>query len=251
MVDQDSTALIILAEIAGYLATISFAIQYIPQAYLNYKRKSVKGYSPIGVTIKLIGASFLAINSILLKEMIPICLYGILNVSQHLFFMIQFAIYDNDRRYYSFFLLPIFAFLLGTLLPSSIPYTNSLKPISQFLSHLPQLYLSYKKKTTEGVSLTTQHLNMIGGVCGLFMYSIVEAKTYSTVLMYWSSLFQAISLYIFAIYFDGWMSFLVSFPFVGEVYDYKLPMTIPTAHISSPISTSKHVGKKINEDYSQ
>uniref|UniRef100_A0A7S1PHT6 Mannose-P-dolichol utilization defect 1 protein homolog n=1 Tax=Percolomonas cosmopolitus TaxID=63605 RepID=A0A7S1PHT6_9EUKA len=210
---EDST--LQLAELAGYIATICFTLQYAPQAYLNYKRKSVQGFSTTGVLIKLVGASFLAVNAILLGEALPLCIYGIFNVSQHVIFMIQFAFYMKQKKFFWFCALPLIPLIVGVSLPETIPLTNTLKPISQLTSHLPQLYLSYKKRTTEGVSLSTQHLNVIGGFCGLFMYSFIEAKSFMTVLVYWNSLFQAFSLYALAVYFDGWERIWSSLPLVG------------------------------------
>ena len=40
-------------------------LRYVPQMWLNFRRKSVKGFSTYGIIIKLIGASFLLVNSYL------------------------------------------------------------------------------------------------------------------------------------------------------------------------------------------
>lgn len=42
-----------LAYSAGYFATLCFTLQYIPQAILNYKRKSITGFSTTGILIKV------------------------------------------------------------------------------------------------------------------------------------------------------------------------------------------------------
>ena len=81
----------ILATLAGTLASICFTLQYVcihsdffcafhfvsinthpvfvyrylPQAWLNYQRQSVKGFYTIGIIIKLVGACFLTINAYL------------------------------------------------------------------------------------------------------------------------------------------------------------------------------------------
>lgn len=39
--------------------------RYLPQTWLNFRRKSVKGFSTHGIIIKLFGASFLLVNSYL------------------------------------------------------------------------------------------------------------------------------------------------------------------------------------------
>jgi hypothetical protein len=49
-----------------FVDLIGFDTRYIPQAWLNYRRKHVKGFSKLGIVIKHIGASFLWINSMIL-----------------------------------------------------------------------------------------------------------------------------------------------------------------------------------------
>lgn len=52
-------------------------------------------------------------------------------------------------------------------------------------------------KTTSGVSLSTQHLNTIGGLAGLYMCYVLPVST-ATLLLYCNSLFQAFSIYFLA-----------------------------------------------------
>lgn len=101
----------------GYLATACFTLQYIPQTILNFKRKSVQGFSTAGIIIKLIGASFLAINAYITGETLPVVLYGLLNITQHSIFMIQFATYTQQQHFYFWILFPVIPFLLGIYLP--------------------------------------------------------------------------------------------------------------------------------------
>lgn len=183
---------------AGYLSSLCFTLQYVPQMVLNYRRRSVSGLSTTGIIIKLVGACFLCVNSYLTGEHLSVVMYGTLNVVQHLVFVSQFATYTGDRSFMLWFLFPLLPLCLGTALPASIgalyiyiyiirickcarrahiplcvhtqhtALTSSFKPISQLLSHLPQLYLTWNKKTAEGVSLSTQHLNLVGGLSGLY-----------------------------------------------------------------------------------
>jgi uncharacterized protein with PQ loop repeat len=106
--------------LAGYFATICFTVQYIPQTILNFKRKSVKGFSTHGILIKLIGASFLCINSIFMGENIPVILYGLLNVIQHIIFMFQFGSYNNSYYWYGWILFPIVPYYLALYFPITI-----------------------------------------------------------------------------------------------------------------------------------
>lgn len=80
------------AECLGHLATCCFTIQYMPQAYKNYTRKSCHGFSSSGIVIKLVGAAFLMVNSYLLGELSSVILYGLFNVVQHSAFMIQYVL---------------------------------------------------------------------------------------------------------------------------------------------------------------
>lgn len=77
------------------------------------------------------------------------------------------------------------------------------KPISQLISHIPQLVECCKKKTTKGVSLSSQHLNLFCGIFGMYMCFFIPPKTFWTYVLYINSLFQAISIYVCAIIFDG------------------------------------------------
>jgi len=193
----------LFALISGYLAAFLFTFQYIPQTILNFKRKSISGLSTTGIIVKLIGASFLTVNSYLIEEALPTILYGFLNVLQMFIFMYQFAAYTGKRHYYFWMLFPIIPIVIGEFYPASIYYTNSIKPISQIFSHIPQLIVSYEKKSTYGFSLLGQHLNFIGGVLGIYMFIMIPPVSKYTVLVYCFSLLQATSMYLFAAYYDG------------------------------------------------
>ncbi|KAL9642831.1 hypothetical protein ABK040_009906 [Willaertia magna] len=200
-----------LATFAGYLATLFFTVQYIPQAWLNYKRRSVKGFSSIGIIIKLIGSSYLGVNSFLMGEALSVVLYGAFNILQHLIFIFQFTLFTNQRMYLLCILIPIIPLFCGHYYPESIQYSNLIKPLSQITSHIPQLIVTWQAQSTEGVSLASQHLNLFGGIAGIYMYSIFTPKSFFTRLVYWNSMLQAISLYVLAVYFDGWSRLYYSF----------------------------------------
>jgi uncharacterized protein with PQ loop repeat len=105
--------------LSGYIATLAFTVQYVPQIYLNFKRRSVKGFSTIGILIKLIGAAYLCVNSYLIGEELPVILYGALNVAQHFIFLGQFTTYTGNRKYLLFFAVPLIPFITGELLPET------------------------------------------------------------------------------------------------------------------------------------
>mmetsp|Transcript_5196 Transcript_5196/g.5658 ORF Transcript_5196/g.5658 Transcript_5196/m.5658 type:complete len:220 (+) Transcript_5196:20-679(+) len=195
-----------MAYFAGIFASFCFTVQYIPQAWHNYKRQSVRGFSAIGIIIKLIGAAFLFSNTFIQGETVAVVMYGLFNVTQHLVFMVQFSSYGSgdipgDKRFLWWLLFPLVPLLCGIYYPDSIHFTNYFKPIAQVLSHLPQLYECYRIKTTSGVSLTTQHLNVVGGLAGLFMCYIIPPKASTTYLIYSNSILQALSIYMLAAFF--------------------------------------------------
>ena len=65
-----------LAISTGMLATTLFSLVYVPQLYLNMKRQSTEGFSQASMVIKLVGGSFLLVNSIQAGEATPVVLYG-------------------------------------------------------------------------------------------------------------------------------------------------------------------------------
>ncbi|KAF0975069.1 hypothetical protein FDP41_005822 [Naegleria fowleri] len=202
--ELEASILTSLASISGYLATFCFTVQYLPQAYLNHKRKSVKGFSTTGILLKLVGASYLGVNSFLMGEALSVGLYGTLNILQHSVFMIQFTMFTGRKLFLFCLLIPLVPLVTGYMYPNTIPYTNLIKPVSQIVSHIPQIIVTWEARSTEGVSLISQHLNLLGGICGVFMYSVFTPKSFFTRLVYWNSLLQALSIYFLAVYFDGW-----------------------------------------------
>jgi uncharacterized protein with PQ loop repeat len=171
----------------------------------------VKGFSTTSILIKLIGASYFGVNSFLQGETMSVILYGAFNIGQHLLFMIQFLTFTKQNIFIWYCFIPLIPLFTGYFLPWSLVYTNSIKPICQVLSHVPQLLVSWRLKSTDGVSLPSQHLNIFGGVCGLFMCFILGYQSYTTPLVYLNSILQAVSIYVLCIHFDGIDYLLQSF----------------------------------------
>lgn len=143
--------------------------------------------------------------------------YGLFNIIQHSIFMWQFAIYNKNIKFYLWIIFPLIPYILGILLPSTIIFTNTIKPGAQIFSHIPQLILIYELKTANGVSLQTQHLNMFGGICGLIMCYLIPPKSNMTYFLYINSMFQALSLYFFAILYDGY-TFNIRHSLIKELF---------------------------------
>ncbi|EFA78566.1 transmembrane protein [Heterostelium album PN500] len=167
----------------GVMSSVCFGLQYVPQMYLNYNRRSVQGFSLHSIVIKLIGAAFLLVNSSLTG--------------------------DSVNRTLPWIAFPVVPYLIGYLYPSTMckyqgitDITNSVKPITQLLSHLPQMIVCINSKTTIGVSLPSQYLNFVGGVAGVIMCVGIPPKSTLTYFIYINSVWQAISIFIMYFYYD-------------------------------------------------
>jgi len=195
-----------IAHSLGILSSVFFGLQYLPQAYLNFKRKSVKGFSTHGIIIKLVGASFLLVNSFLNGEAAPVVFYGLVNVVQHSIFILQFSIYPSDstqrENFFHWLLFPVVPYVIGKYLPQTLVFTNSIKPITQVLSHIPQLKVCMDLKTTSGVSMMSQHFNIIGGFFGIFMCVVIPPVSTVVYLIYINSVLQALSIYFLYFWYD-------------------------------------------------
>jgi len=195
-----------IAKVLGILSSICFALQYLPQTYLNFKRKSVKGFSTHGIIIKLVGASFLLVNSFLNGEATPVVFYGLINVLQHSVFILQFSIYPSDsavrENFLHWLLFPLVPYFVGVYAPQTLVFTNSVKPITQVLSHIPQLKVCVDLMTTSGVSMMSQHFNLVGGIFGLVMCIVIPPVSAVVYLIYINSVLQALSIYGFYFYYD-------------------------------------------------
>ena len=106
--------------LAGYFASLCYAIQYAPQAWLNWRRKSVKGFNTTGIMIKLVGASYFAVNSALNGEELPVIVYGAFNIAQHLIFMFQFTMFTGRRIFLLYCFIPWIPYVCGLLWPETI-----------------------------------------------------------------------------------------------------------------------------------
>ena len=182
----------------GNIASILFVSVYVPQFRLNYKRKSVEGFSLSSVVLKYSGNAFLFVNSIFQKAAIPILLYGGLSLVIQFGFLIQFYQYKSDILALLYTTIPMIPYFINIAVPSLVPITDSIKPITQVLSLVAQVVKCIKLKTTVGVSIFGQHLNVIGAFLGFIMCILIGPMPLSTWLIYINSLIQGTTLYVLA-----------------------------------------------------
>jgi uncharacterized protein with PQ loop repeat len=185
----------------GNIASFAFFIVYVPNFILNFRRKSCKGFSLQSTAIKLLGSSFLFVNSIFNESPFPVFLYGFLNTGQHIAFLIQFWLYGGSTFPLSLSLLPLFPFLICIQVPNLVPLTDLVKPVCQIASHIPQLRQCLKLRSTAGVSLLGQHLNFAGCVFGCGMCALLNEQSVKTWLIYINSGVQAVTLYAVAVWY--------------------------------------------------
>jgi uncharacterized protein with PQ loop repeat len=205
--DDDNDAQMWFAQMMGMLASLLFTLQYVPQLRLNWRRRSTKGLSGTAIVIKEAGASFLLANAWLGDESAAVVLYGLFNVLQHSVFLIQLSVYADRAQaslyYLPWLLFPLAPMLLGSLAPSTMALTSAIKPLTQLISHFPQLVECCRVRSTRGMSMLTQHLNAAGGFAGLYMCMAIEPNSPTIYFLYVNSIFQAFSIYTLCIFFDG------------------------------------------------
>lgn len=185
----------------GNIASFCFFIVYIPQFLLNEKRKSVTGFSLSSTAFKLVGSSFLCVNSLFNGSGFPVFLYGFLNTFQHALFLVQFFRYSTSKSALLYMLIPVIPYILAKYFPKTMKYTDLVKPICQVVSHIPQLAQCIRLHTTTGCSMMGQHLNFIGSIFGIIMCYLENEESLKTWVIYFNSGFQAISMYLVAIWY--------------------------------------------------
>eukprot|EP00761_Pharyngomonas_kirbyi_P006796 gb/GECH01006805.1/.p1 GENE.gb/GECH01006805.1/~~gb/GECH01006805.1/.p1 ORF type:complete len:282 (+),score=33.11 gb/GECH01006805.1/:1-846(+) len=222
-----------IAYTLGYVATACFTLQYIPQLILNHRRKTVKGFSGASVIIKLLGACFLAVNSMFTGEPMPVIVYGIFNVIQYLGLVFQFAMLSGDKIWMLWSFFPLVPYAMDSVVPISIAITNLIKPVSQVVSHIPQLQECVRIKSTQGVSLVSQYLNLMGGIAGLLMLLLVPPQSILTYLLYINSMLQAVTLFYLAVQYDGYTRLISEF-------DGMLFRMLPSRYVPFSHPTSEH-----------
>jgi uncharacterized protein with PQ loop repeat len=179
----------------GNVASFAFFIVYVPQFVLNFRRKSCKGFSLQSTAIKLIGSSFLFVNSVFNHSVFPVFLYGFLNTGQHIAFLVQFWLYGGSSFPLWLSLIPLAPLAICLTVPRLVPFTDLVKPFCQIASHIPQLRQCLKLRSTAGVSLVGQHLNFAGCVLGCGMCAMLHEQSVKSWLIYVNSGLQAFSLF--------------------------------------------------------
>lgn len=206
---------------AGNIGAICFFTVNLPQIFLNFRRKSTKGFSVLSVIIRTVGISFFLVNGIMDGSTFPLMFSAALNFLENAIFLVQFALYDQSKTYLFPILTPVIAIVMDVIWPDSIDYTNWLNPATQIACHVPYVAVIIQTGTTRGVSLFGQHLNLLGSVLGMLMCSISCSCDTVGWLYYICPLFQACSVFLFAL---GYGEFRIFDPEAPPVRSESVPI---------------------------
>ena len=138
----------------GNLSAFIYFLCNFPQLYLNFKRRSTKGFSNTFVIMKIFGLSFLVANSAVEELPFPIQLAGILLLFTSVISTIQIAVYN---RYYSFLLwlsLPFIVLIISYSCPNTIEYSKWINPAISLISYIP-FYLHFRTDNLWYICLCT------------------------------------------------------------------------------------------------
>jgi hypothetical protein len=189
-------------------ATALFTSVYFPQIVLNRRRQSTRGFSTASMVVKLIGGAFLWTNAAMQGETAAVVAYGAFGFACYSVLLVQIALYSRRPAVaaWSPGLLAL-AVTLALWAPGTVALTNAIKPATQIMSHGFQLLEFHRVRTAAGMSLTSQHLNLIGGALGVVMCILRPPKSTMTLFLYTNSLVQAVTVYMAVVWLHGWAYF--------------------------------------------
>ncbi|KAF5298134.1 hypothetical protein FQA39_LY02558 [Lamprigera yunnana] len=209
-----SRILDILSKICGWIYIISWGCAFYPQIYSNYKRKSVIGLNFDYLALNLIGyLSFgIFISGLFFisdlqrlyhdrypRGLIPVktndVVYNIHGTFAIIITIIQCFIYEKGEQKISttaksiLGILGLFCITGCTLLGfhklellDFLYYCSYIKLLITVLKYIPQAYMNYKRKSTDGWSIGVVFLDLIGGVFSI-LQMILDSYNYSKFVM--------------------------------------------------------------------
>ncbi|GAB2279353.1 hypothetical protein Dimus_013995 [Dionaea muscipula] len=192
----NSTPLEITYEVLGWIAFFSWSISFYPQVILNFRRKSVVGLNFDFVVLNLTKhTSYLIYNATLyfssavqqqyrdkygLDEMIPVAAndvaFSIHAVLLTSFILFQIFIYERGNQKVSRVSLAIVsvawlaaAVCVFVALPSHswlwlISVFNTIQVTMTLIKYIPQAFMNFYRKSTDGFSIGNILLDFLGGV---------------------------------------------------------------------------------------
>ena len=136
-----------IKDVACWLGNFSAVVLFmcnIPQLWLNFRRRSTRGFSSTFVIIKLVSYSFQLANSSISKSSFPILFTGFLLLLTDLLYIIQIAFYNKNKKFMLWFLLMFLIFFVAYEWPQTAMYTQWIMPFISLLSYIPLLYTCWE-----------------------------------------------------------------------------------------------------------
>lgn len=209
-------AIDIISQISGWIYFVTWALSYYPQIYVNFKRKSVIGFSFDYLSLNMVGyVSFgIFIHSLFFapamqeeyfeqysRGLIPVkvndVFYNLHGIFALLLTAAQCFYYESGKQTISmltrlilggigiFYLVLFILRAVNAIQWLTFLYDASyVKLLITVLKYIPQAYLNYKRKSTSGWSIGVVILNLVGGVCSIGQM-ILDSYNYND----WASIF--------------------------------------------------------------
>ncbi|KAG1466972.1 hypothetical protein G6F46_000361 [Rhizopus delemar] len=210
------TILEIVSNVIGWTYFVVWSISFYPQAYLNWKRKSVRGLSIDFLFYNVLGLFCYSVytcsfyfnkeiqdeykirhpsgnkNLVRMNDVV----FAVHGFCLSLFILFQTCIYKKHAQHMSSFAACFvwFGFIGAVLMISAIYYgnaawidllyyTSSIKLIVDFIKYLPQVWLNFKRQSAQGLSLQYICLDLSGAI-----FSIVQLLLDAYIVGDWSGI---------------------------------------------------------------
>ncbi|GAB4848035.1 hypothetical protein Ancab_002695 [Ancistrocladus abbreviatus] len=192
----NSVQLKVLSQVFGWVAFVSWSISFYPQVIMNFKRKSVVGLNFDFVVLNLTKhSSYLIYNAVLYfsttvqsqyrlkygaKEMIPVeandVAFSTHAVALTGFTLFQIFIYERKHQKFSKISLSIVSIIWLSAAICVIIATrarawlwlisvfNTIQVIMTVIKYIPQAYMNFRRKSTDGFSIGNILLDLLGGL---------------------------------------------------------------------------------------
>ena len=206
----------ILSQIFGWIYILSWGTSYYPQIYLNYKRKSVIGLNFDFVALNIVGYILYGVFILCVffisdiqeeyfhrhpRGLIPVkvndVVYNLHGTTALTVTVIQCFIYERGNQVVSLFgriiLGLIFTFSTIIIILAGVNvmdwldflyYCSYNKIVITALKYIPQAYMNFKRKSTQGWSIGLVILQLSGGIFSL-LQMVLDSYNYND----WISIF--------------------------------------------------------------
>ncbi|GAB4847924.1 hypothetical protein Ancab_026984 [Ancistrocladus abbreviatus] len=212
----NSVQLKILSQVLGWVAFVSWSISFYPQVVLNFKRKSVVGLNFDFVVLNLTKhSSYLIYNTVLYlsttvqaqyrqkygsKEMIPVeandVAFSTHAVALTAFTLFQIFIYERKNQKFSKISIAIVSIIWFSAAICVIVATrrhswlwlisvfNTIQVIMTVIKYIPQAYMNFRRKSTDGFSIGNILLDLLGGLTNYGQMAVQSVDQKSWVNFY-------------------------------------------------------------------